>query len=105
MIISNLRFRVTFAFLTLIFPASIALAANSFSNSLTGFTGDSTQPATVSAVATAGFNFSNDGVGSNAPPPASVYKVQFDTSGAKFGVGQLVNVGRNYMRTIATDYA
>jgi hypothetical protein len=92
-------------FLVLIFPASIVSAANSFSNSLTGFTGDSTQPATVSAVAAAGFNFSDDGVGTTAPPAASVYKVQFDSSGAKFGVGQVVNDGRNYMRTTATDYA
>src|SRR3954468_24968159 len=82
--------------------STTALAANSFSNSLTGFTGDSTVPATVSAVAAAGFNFSNDGVGTAAPPAASVYKVQFDATGASFP-GAL-NIGRNYMRTVATDY-
>jgi hypothetical protein len=97
--------RVAFAFLTLVCPASIASAANSFSNSLTGFTGDSTQAATVSAVAAAGFNFSNDGVGSTTPPAATVYKVKFGPSGATFGDLQPVNDGRNYMRTIATDYA
>jgi hypothetical protein len=105
MLTSNLRLRVALGFLALVFPASIVSAANSFSNSLTGFTGDSTQAATASAVAAAGFNFSNDGVGSNTPPPATVYKVQFDSSGAKFGDGQPVNDGRNYMRTNATDYA
>src|SRR5262245_56363231 len=100
MIISNLRFRAGLVIATLICPASGASAANSFSNSLTGFTGESTVPATQTAVAAAGFNFSNDGVGTAAPPPASTYKVQFDSSGAKFGVGQVVNDGRNYMRTI-----
>ena len=55
-------------------------------------------------MAAAGFNFSNDGVGTAAPPAASVYKVQFDATGAKFGDGQPVNDGRNYMRTVATDY-
>ena len=80
-----------------------AFGANSFSNSLTGFTGDSTQPATVTAVAAAGFNFSNDGVGSTAPPAASVYKVQFGATGATFP--GILNDGRNYMRTVATDYS
>jgi hypothetical protein len=83
--------------------SSAALAANSFSNSLTGFTGDSNQPATVAAVAAAGFNFSNDGVGDTPPPAASVYQIQFGASGATFS--GILNNGRNYMRTIATDYA
>ena len=43
MIPSNLRLRVALASLVLICPASIVSAANSFSNSLTGFTGDSTR--------------------------------------------------------------
>jgi hypothetical protein len=104
MISINSSFRLVARLLAPFLMSTAALAANSFSNTLTGFTGDSTQPATVSAVAAAGFNFSNDGVGTTAPPAASVYKVQFDATGAKFGVGQLVNVGRNYMRTVATDY-
>jgi len=86
-------------------PASIVSAANSFSNSLTGFTGDSTVPATVSAVATAGFNFSDLGVGTTTPPDPSTYKVKFGAGGATFGDLQPVNAARNYMRTIATDYA
>src|SRR5215217_5441424 len=105
MIPSNLRLHVALGFLVLVFPSSIVWAANSFSNSLTGFTGDSTQAATVSAVTAAGFNFSNDGVGSATPPDATVYKVRFDSSGAIFGDLQPVNDARNYMRTIATDYA
>jgi hypothetical protein len=44
-------------------------------------------------------------VGTGTPPAASVYKVQFDSSGAKFGDLQLVNDARNYMRTNDTDYA
>jgi hypothetical protein len=74
-----------------------AMAANSFTNSLTGFTGDSTQAATQTAVAAAGFNFS-DVADSNAA-------VHFNTSGANFDVSNLGNDGRNYMRTVDTDYA
>src|SRR3954462_1407163 len=103
MLTSNLRLRVALGFLALVFPASIVSAANSFSNSLTGFTGDSTVPATVSAVATAGFNFSDLGVGP-APADPNVYKVKFGSGGATFGDMQPVNAARNYMRTIATDY-
>jgi hypothetical protein len=105
MLTSNLRLRIALGFLTLVFPASIVSAANSFSNSLTGFTGDSTVPATVSAVAAAGFNFSDAGVGDAAAPDPSVYKVKFGTSGATFGDLQPVNFARNYMRSTATDYA
>jgi len=39
MVPSNLRLRVALGFFALIFPASIVSAANSFSNSLTGFHG------------------------------------------------------------------
>src|SRR3954467_15853058 len=105
MIKSNLRFRVALVCLSLALAASNASAANSFSNSLTGFTGDSTVPATVSAVTAAGFNFSDLGVGDTPPPDPSTYKVKFGSSGATFGDLQPVNVARNYMRTIATDYA
>jgi hypothetical protein len=105
MISINSGLRLLASLLAPLLLGTAAFGANSFSNSLTGFTGDSTQPATVSAVAAAGFNFSNDGVGAGTPPPASAYKVQYDATGAKFGVGQPVNDGRNYMRTVATDYA
>src|SRR6478752_1631845 len=105
MLTSNLRLRVALGFLTLVGPASIVSAANSFSNSLTGFTGDSTVPATVTAVATAGFNFSDVGVGTTAAPDPSTYKVKFGATGAAFGDQQPVNAARNYMRTVASDYA
>jgi len=85
--------------------SSAALAANSFSNSLKTFTGDSNQAATANAVTAAGFNFSNAGIGTATPPAADVYKVQFNANGARFGDGQEVNFGRNYMRTNDTDYA
>jgi hypothetical protein len=80
-----------------------ALAANSLSNSFTGFTGDSSVPATVTAVATAGFSFSNDGVGTPTPTDPTAYAIQFGASGANFSGP--VNTGRNYIRTIASDYA
>ena len=35
----------------------------------------------------------------------SIYKVKFGSSGATFGDMQPVNSARNYMRTVATDYA
>jgi hypothetical protein len=77
--------------------ASVASAAVNVNNSLTGFTGDSTQPATQAAVAAAGLNFFEFG--------DEVTKVSFDSSGAAFGVGQADSLGRNYIRTIDTDYA
>jgi hypothetical protein len=74
-----------------------AVAASSLSNPLTGFTGDSTQPATQAALAAAGFNFANT-VGID---PAVV----FDSNGANFGTSIADSGGRNYMRTIESDYA
>jgi hypothetical protein len=82
--------------LPVVAAASVASAASSFSNSLTGFTGNSTQPATQEAVAAAGFNFSD---------LESDTAVQFDASGAHFDALLLGNDGRNYVRTIETDYA
>jgi hypothetical protein len=78
------------------------MAATNITNSLTGFTGDSTQPATLSALAAAGFNVAD----LTDPIP----KVKFDSGGAKFGdgVGMTAdegNAGRNYLRTNDTDYA
>jgi hypothetical protein len=78
--------------------AAIAPAATSLTNSLTGFTGDSTQAATQAALATAGFEFSStDGldVDFTADPT-----VTFDASGATFGTLFAGDGGRNYMRTI-----
>lgn len=81
----------------LLLAASVASAAVDVTSSLTGFTGDSTQSGTQTAVSNAGFNFFEFG--------DSGTKVNFDTSGAHFGDGQGDALGRNYMRTIGADYA
>lgn len=83
--------------------APAALAASSFSNSLTGFTGDSTVPATQAALAAAGFTFaSTEGLD---PEFTMDPTVVFDSSGAKFGSLFGGDGGRNYMRTNDSDYA
>jgi len=85
----------------LLLGVTVASAASSFSNSLTGFTGNSTQPATQTAVAAAGFNFTSATgfVDPNDPT------IQFDGSGAHFGDLISGDFGRNFMRTVAADYA
>ncbi len=87
---------------------SVAEAASSLTSSLKGFTGDSTQAATQTAVATAGFDFfSLDGLAEDfSANPA----VTFDSAGAHFGLqfsldGGGGDGGRNYMRTVESDYA
>jgi hypothetical protein len=97
MIWSNSRLRFILAALLTASEASVASAAVNVSNSLTGFTGDSTQPATQSAVAAAGLNFFEFG--------DAVTKVGFDSGGAHFGTGQPDADGRNYMRSADSDYA
>jgi hypothetical protein len=80
-----------------------ASAATSFSNSLTGFTGDSTVPATQTALNTAGFNFfSIEGLD---PEFTKDPTVVFGATGAKFGSLFGGDGGRNYMRTNDSDYA
>jgi hypothetical protein len=87
----------SFALAAVLFTASVAMSASNITNSLTGFTGNSGQPATQAAVAAAGFNFSDVG--------NPVTQVSFDATGASFGVGQPNNDGRNYMRTVDMDYS
>lgn len=83
--------------------AAVAPAASSLSNSLTGFTGDSTMAATQTAVGDAGFNFfSTAGL---AEDFTSDPTVAFDASGASFGTLFAGDGGRNYMRTNDSDYA
>lgn len=78
-------------------------AASSFSTSLTGFSGDSTQAATQSAVGAAGLNFySLSGLNEDFTADPTV---QFDATGAKFGSLFGGDGGRNYMRTSQADYA
>jgi hypothetical protein len=83
-----------------------ATAATSFSNSLTGFTGNSTQPATQAAVAAAGFNFFTT-QGATEDPPGEFFDptIEFDSAGAHFGNFSEGDGGRNYIRTNDTDYA
>jgi hypothetical protein len=85
------------AFMTVALIATAASAASSLTNSLTGFTGNSSQPATITALAAAGLQVSD------TTTPEAV--IQFGTGGPTYGVGQLVNDGRNYLRTIDSDYA
>lgn len=92
-----------------------ANAASSINNSLKGFTGDSTQPGTQGALAAAGFSiFSTTGevINDNGTPDDpgddfvdSNHTVAFDSSGARFGGLIGGDGGRNYMRTIDSDYA
>lgn len=78
-------------------------AATSFTDSLTSFTGDSTVPATQSALETAGFNFfSTEGLSEDFTSDPTV---AFDSNGAMFGALFGGDGGRNYMRTVQDDYA
>jgi hypothetical protein len=88
------QFGIALSMLTI--AVSTASAADSISNSLTGFTGNSTQAATQTALMNAGFNLS-DTDASN--------RVDFSATGAAFGTGLDNNDGRNYVRTIDDDYA
>src|SRR5690349_21113584 len=89
------------ALLPLALAASVACGATSFSNSLTGFTGDSTLPATRTALATAGFSVSSDFGAIEDPPGTAVDPtIIFDAAGANFGLNFAGNGGRNYLRTI-----
>jgi hypothetical protein len=84
------------ALISLSIAAATASAANSISNSFTGFTGDSTQGATQTALTTAGFSLSDTD---------ATNQISFSAAGAAFGTGLPNNDGRNYVRTIASDYA
>ena len=86
-----------------------AMAATSFSNPLTGFTGNSTQVPTQTAVSAAGFNFfTTEGftVDNTVDPPVERDPtIDFDATGALFGNLLPGDGGRNYMRTNDADYA
>lgn len=80
-----------------------ARAATSFSNSLTGFTGNSTQAGTQSALATAGFSFASiEGLDVEVTMDPTV---TFGATGATFGSQWGGDGGRNYIRTNDSDYA
>lgn len=93
-----------------LFSTRGAEAASSYSNTLTGFTGDSTQAGTQAAVTTAGLSFfSTTGFSDNGTPADtsddSNDTVVFDGSGTHFGALWVGDGGRNYMRTLIDDYA
>jgi hypothetical protein len=85
------------------------MAATSFSNPLTGFTGNSTLPATQAVVSAAGFSFfTTEGfaVDNSVDPPVERNPtIEFDSTGALFGNQIPGDGGRNYFRTNDTDYA
>jgi hypothetical protein len=95
--------------------ALTANAASPLSLSLTGFTGDTTQPATQAALNVAGLNvFSTSGeiISDNGTPAdpsddfvESNHAVVFDGAGAHFGSLITGDGGRNYLRTNDSDYA
>lgn len=94
------------ALIPLALTASVAFGATSLSNSLLGFPGDSTLPATRTALATAGFSVSSDFGAIEDPPGTAVDPtIFFDATGATFGVNSVGNGGRNYLRTVQSDYA
>lgn len=97
MIRSHVLLRFGMTLLPLVSAASMATAASDLTSTLRGFTGNSTQGATQTAVSAAGFNFFDI-------DPVAV--VAFDASGARFGDNITDNdVDRNYMRTNDDDYA
>jgi hypothetical protein len=94
---------------TLAVVASVHAAAP-FSNTLTGFTGDTSQAGTQAAITTAGLSvFTTAGYSDNGTPldPSddSNPAVSFDASGAHFGALIAGDAGRNYLRTLVGDYA
>ena len=87
---------------TLLSAAAVS-AATSFSNPLTGFTGNSTEPGTQAAVATAGFSFAS--TAGLDPEITMDPTITFGANGATFGSQWGGDGGRNYIRTNDGDYA
>jgi hypothetical protein len=78
---------------------SLAVAANaasSYSNSLTSFSGDSSQAATQAALGAAGLTVFGTG---------AIEAATFDGTGAHFGAVTPGDSGRNYLRTSVNDFA
>ncbi|MCC6494570.1 MAG: hypothetical protein IT424_16285 [Pirellulales bacterium] len=86
------------ATLSMAVSADRSLAANSFSNSLTGFSGNSTLQATQEALAAAGFEASS--TAGLAEDFSTDPTVVFDVAGASFGTLFAGDGGRNYLRTV-----
>ncbi len=110
------RFDLLFLFGCIVMSwAVVAEAADSYSNSLTGLTGDSTQAGTQAALAAAGLSvFSTTGeiISDNGTPGdplddfvESNHTVVFDGGGAHVGSLIAGDGGRNYVRTVQSDFA
>lgn len=96
------------ALAALCLAAAPAAAATNITNSLTGFTGNSTQVATQNALAAAGLGFTSTAGFVEDPPGSGEFidpTVSFDSSGATFGLNLGDADGRNFIRTTAADYA
>lgn len=104
----NLIYPLVLALVPWAASASIALGAANITNSLKGFTGNSTEATTRNALNAVGLNVASD-LGLTEDPPASGMFVDptilFDTSGATFGGLYTGNGGRSYIRTNDSDYA
>jgi len=72
-------------------------AAESITNPLTGFSGDSTNPGTRTALSNAGFEVTDSVTTDKA--------ILFSNFGVNFGSQVSGDGGRNYLRTIDTDYS
>lgn len=81
--------------------AANAPAASSLTNSLKGFTGDSSLVDTQAALNAAGFNFASTAGSTTGSDP----RIVFNTSGATAGSFRAGDAGRNYLRTNEIDYA
>ncbi len=96
------------ALLPLTHAASFAWGASPLSDALTGFTGNSTQLATQTALGGVGLEFSSTMGLFEDPPGSGTFfdpTIQFDSSGANYGALAGGDNGRNYIRTIDEDYA
>lgn len=94
--------------LSLSVASAVATAATNLTNSLTGFTGNSTMSATQTALTTAGLALTSvAGYGEDAPGSGNFVDptIQFDASGANFGALSADIRGRNFIRTMQSDYA
>ena len=80
----------------LLSTSAAAYAASPYTNTLTGFTGDTIEPATQAALAAAGLE---------ADDLTLDHLVSFGASGTTFGLLNPGDFGRNYLRTIENDYA
>lgn len=89
------------ALVALTAAASVASAATSITNSLKGFTGNSTQAATQNALAAVGLAFTSTEGAVDVNDPT----VGFDSAGAHFGDFAAGDAGRNFIRTTAADFA